>query len=220
MYQLRRKLSPLMPKIVPIVEGPGEVEAVPALLWKLLAEMERYDIQVGEAQNAHGCGNLIVPGGVEKFVGNAWTKRDCGAVLILMDAEEQCAMQLAADFSRRILAMGVRFPVATVIAKCEYEAWFLASLETIAGVSFGNRQGLPAGLSYPGEVEEKVGVKGWITRQLPEGRIYKETLDQVAMTRLISLESARQRSRSFRRLCHALKQAVDAIDTGQVVLTP
>lgn len=209
-----------MPKIVPIVEGPGEVEAVPALIWKLLAEMERYDIQVGDVQNAHGCGNLTVSGGVERFVGNAWKKHDCGAVLILMDAEEQCAMQLATDFSRRILAMGVRFPVATVIAKCEYEAWFLASLETITGESFGNRQGLPVGLLYPGEVEERVGVKGWITRQLSEGRIYKETLDQVAMTRLIDLERARQRSRSFRRLCHAVKQAVNAIDTGQVIVTP
>ena len=87
-----------MPKIVPIVEGFGEVDAVPALLWKLLAEMGRYDIQIEAAQNAHGCRNLTVPGGVEKFVANAWTKRDCGAVLILMDAEEQCAMQLAIDF--------------------------------------------------------------------------------------------------------------------------
>ena len=209
-----------MPKIVPIVEGFGEIEAVPALLWKLLVEMGRYDIQIEAAQNAHGCRNLTIPGGVEKFVANAWTKRDCGAVLILMDAEEQCAMQLAADFSQRIFKMGVQFPVVTVIAKCEYEAWFLASLETISGKDFDRRPGLPKDLSYPDDVEARVGVKGWITRQLPEGRIYKETLDQVAMTRLIDLEKARQRSRSFRRLCHALEQAVKAIDSGLKLVTP
>lgn len=209
-----------MPKIVPIVEGPGEVEAVPALLWKLLAERERYDIQIGEPQNAHGCGNLTAPGGLEKFVKNAWTKRDCGAVLILMDAEEQCAMQLASEFSRRILAMGVRFTVATVIAKSEYEAWFLASLETIAGEKLGKRQCLPAGLSYSDNVEDRVGVKGWITRQLSEERIYKETLDQVAMTRLLDPVKARERSRSFCRLCHTLEQVVEAIDTGQTLVTP
>ena len=116
--------------------------------------------------------------------------------------------------------MGVRFPVVIVIAKCEYEAWFLASLETIAGQSFDLRPGLPEDSSYPDDVEARVGVKGWITRQLPEGRIYKETLDQVAMTRLIDLEKARQRSRSFRRLCHALEQAVTAIDSGQKLVTP
>jgi hypothetical protein len=209
-----------MPKIVPIVEGPGEVEAFPALLWKLLAEMNRYDIQVGEPQNAHGCGNLTVAGGLEKFVQNAWNRRDCGAVLILMDAEEHCAMQIATDFSKRIHAIGVRFSVATIIAKCEYEAWFLASLETIAGEKLGEREGLPAGLIYPDTVEDRIGVKGWLTRQFPEGRIYKETLDQAAMTRLLDPVRVRQRSRSFRRLCHALEQAVEAIDSRQILVTP
>ena len=55
-----------MPKIVPIVEGDGEVEAVPALLSKLLAEMQRFDIYVGDIANAHGCGNLTRPGRWER----------------------------------------------------------------------------------------------------------------------------------------------------------
>jgi hypothetical protein len=33
-----------MPKIVPIVEGAGEVNAVPILCTKLLYERQRYDI--------------------------------------------------------------------------------------------------------------------------------------------------------------------------------
>ena len=209
-----------MPKIIPIVEGPGDVTAVPALLWKLLTEMGRYDIQIGPPQNAHGCGNLTISGGIEKFVQNAWTKHDCGAVLILVDADEQCALQMATDFSRRIIEIGVRFPVVVVVAKCEYEAWLLASLETVSGAKLGERQGLPANLSYEEDVENRVGVKGWLTRQLPEGRIYKEALDQEPMTRLIDLDRARDRSRSFRRLCHALEQAVNAIDTGRVIVTP
>ena len=209
-----------MPKIVPIVEGPGEVEAVPALLWKLLAERGRYDIQIETPQDAHGCGNLTTPSGIERFVQNAWTKRDCGAVLVLVDADEQCPVEMAADFSQRILALGVRFPVVIVVAKCEYEAWFLASLETIAGMPLNGGYGLPADLVYPGEVEEPVGVKGWITRQFPEGRIYKETIHQSAMTKLIDPERVRQKLRSFRRLCHALEQAVNAIDRNLRIVTP
>ena len=99
-----------MPKIVPIVEGPGDVEAVPALLWKLLAEQGRYDIQIETPQNAHGCGNLTTPGGIERFVQNAWTKRDCGAVLILVDADKKCPVEMAADFARRIFALGYVSP--------------------------------------------------------------------------------------------------------------
>ena len=209
-----------MPKIVPIVEGPGEVEAVPKLLWKLLTEMGRSDIQIEHPQNAHGCGNLTTSGGIERFVKNAWTKRECGAVLILVDADKQCPVQIAADFSRRIIAIGVRFPVVIVVAKCEYETWFLASLETIAGVPLNGGHALPADLVYPDEVEDRVGVKGWITQQFPKGRIYKETIDQASMTRLIDLERVRQRSHSFRRLCHALTEAIDAIDQSLVIVTP
>ena len=209
-----------MPRIVPIVEGPGDVEAVPALLWKLLAERGRYDIQIETPQNAHGCGNLTTPGGIERFVQNAWTKRDCGAVIVLVDADEKCPIEMAADFSRRISAIGVRFPVGIVIAKCEYETWFLASLETIAGMPLNGGYGLPADLVYPGKVEERVGVKGWITKQFPDGRIYKETIHQAAMTKLIDPERVRQKSRSFRRLCHALEQAVNAIDQNLRIVTP
>ena len=209
-----------MPKIFPIVEGPGEVEAVPALLSKLLAEMQRFDIHIGDAANAHGCYNLTKPEGLEKFVDNAYAKRDCGAVIIFMDADEQCPVQIAKDFSQRIEAIGIRFPIAIVIAKCEYEAWFLASLETIAGQNLQGRPGLPAGLTYPGEVESVVGVKGWLSKQLPYGRSYKETLDQLAMTRLIDTDKARARSRSFRRLCHALEEVVGAIDCGERIVTP
>ena len=220
MFRRQKETCRLMPKIVPIVEGPGEVEAIPILLWKLLREQGRYDIQIETPQNAHGCGNLTTPGGLERFVQNAWTKRDCGAVLVLVDADEQCPIEMAANFSRRISAIGVRFPVVVVAAKCEYEAWFLASLETIAGVPLDNGYGLPAGLVYLEEAEERIGVKGWLTRQFPKDRIYKETLDQAAMTRLLDPERVRQRSRSFRRLCHALEEAVKAMDQGLVLVTP
>ncbi len=209
-----------MPKIVPIVEGDGEEKAVPALLSKLLAEMQRFDIYVGDTANAHGCGNLTKPNGIEGFVRNAWTKRDCGAILILMDADKQCPIELALHLSQRVDAMGIRFPVVIAVAKCEYEAWFLASLETITGQPLGARPGLPANLFYAEDVEGRVGVKGWLTRQFPDGRIYKETFDQEPMTRLIDPERVRQRSRSFRRLCHALEEAVNAIDMGQVIVTP
>ncbi len=209
-----------MPKIVPIVEGDGEVDAVPILLRKLLDEMGRWEVQVARPKNAHGCGNLTKPGGVEKFVQLAWAEADCAAVLILMDAEKNCAKELATSFSRRVQAMGAYRPVVTVIAKCEYEVWFLASLETIAGTDLQGRPGLPASLQCPNDIEAIVGVKQWLSRQFPAERAYKETLDQAPMTHLLDIVLARERSRSFRRLWHAIEQALVAIDKSQVVVTP
>lgn len=87
-----------------------------------------------------------------------------------MDADKDCALELAHSFSKRIIAMGVRNPVVIAIAKCEYEAWFLASLETIAGQDLQGRPGLPEGLAYSDNVEARVGVKGWLDRNFPRGR--------------------------------------------------
>lgn len=209
-----------MAKIVPVVEGDGEVEAAPILLRKLLDERQRWDVQIARPKNTNGRGNLTKPGGLERFVQVAWLEPDCGTVLVLIDADKDCARELAEGFARRIQAIGVRRSVVVVVAACEYEAWFLASLETIAGRDLQGRPGLPAGLQYPQDVEAIVGVKGWLSRQFPGGRIYKESLDQAPMTRLLDTTRVRERSRSFRRLCHAIEQALEAIDSGQVIVTP
>ncbi|MEI7820330.1 MAG: DUF4276 family protein [Verrucomicrobiota bacterium] len=208
--------------LVPIVEGDGEIEAVPVLLRRLLEVRQRWDLQIARPKNAHGCGNLTKVGGLEKFAELAFRERECAGVLILMDADEEqdCPMQMAQRFVQRIQNYGARFPVAIVFARREYEAWFLASLETIAGQDIGGRPGLPANLVFDGDVENVRSVKGWLSRNLPGNRIYKETEDQAPMTERIDFLRAADRSRSFRRFCKALDDLIDAIDSSQIRVTP
>ncbi len=210
-----------MPKIVPIVEGDGEVLAVPLLLGKLVAGMGRAEIGVDRVLNAGACSNLTRAGGLERFVETAALRPDCGAILVLMDADKGCPLKIAQDFVARINALGTKYPVLIVIANCEYEAWFLASLASIAGRTLEGRPGLPAGTEYPEhDVETLTAAKGWLSRSFPGTRKYKETFDQAAMTRLLRPELVAPRSRSFRRLQHALVEAVEAIDRGHVVVRP
>lgn len=211
-----------MLRIVPIVEGDGEVEAVPLLLGKLVAGMGRPEIGISRPPlNAGSCSNLTKFGGLERFVQTAALRPDCGAILVLMDADKGCPLKIAQDFVARITALGTKHSVVVVIAKCEYEAWFLASLDSIAGKDLAGRSGLPSGTTYPeADVETLVGVKGWLDRQFPGSRKYKETFDQAPMTRLLRPDLVAPRSRSFRRLQHALEEAVAAIDLRQVVVTP
>lgn len=55
--------------IVPIVEGPGDVEAAPVLLRKILFEhLGSHDIAVAKPKKAGGRSALDRAGGVEKFV--------------------------------------------------------------------------------------------------------------------------------------------------------
>lgn len=210
----------MLKAIVPIVEGQGDEKAVPLLLRKLLGEMNRWDIQIIRPKNAHGRSNLEKEEGLERFIQIALTEPGCAAILVLIDADENCAKQLAERFAERVRAAGVTVPVVIVCAKCEYEAWLLASLETMAGKDLKGKPGLPSGLQFEGDVESIRSVKGWLSRHFPGTRNYKEDSDQAPMTELLDTTMARQNSRSFRRLHHAIEQIVEAMNSGKVVVTP
>jgi uncharacterized protein DUF4276 len=209
-----------MPKLVPIVEGDGEVTAVPLLIRRILWALRRYDLAVIPPKNAHGRGNLEKVGGIERFIRYAWKERDCGAIVVLLDADRDCARTLAESFRERVEAMGVAYPVVIVCAKHEYETWFLASLETISGAEISGRAGLREALAAPQNVEDIGSPKAVLNRYMPMGRAYKETEDQEPMTQLMDMGLVRERSRSFRRMYHAVQQAMAAIDNGAKTVTP
>jgi len=218
----------MMPKLVPIVEGDGEVKALRLLLRRLFSEVHQTcDFEVAKPKNAHGCGSLTTLNGIERFVKYALIEPDCEAVLVLIDndavrglpegqaLEDDCAPALAHYLARRINAIHPNKPVVVVVARWEYEAWFLASLETV-----GQAVGLPEDVVYEGDVESARSAKGWISRRLPPGRKYSETRDQVRMTALLDFGRIESRSPSFRRLKHALEEVVDAYLEGEVIVTP
>jgi len=88
-------------------------------------------------------------------------------------------------------------------------------LPAIAGKLLDGRPGLKQDIAYPDDrVESLVGVKGWLSRNFQGGRIYKETLDQLPMTRFIDLDMALPKSRSLRRLEHAVVQLIENRNTA------
>jgi len=214
--------------LVPIIEGDGEVSALPLLLRRLSQEVyQEYDLHIARPKNAHGCGNLTAPDQIERFVAYALSEPECDGVLVLIDndavrglvdsnvLDDDCAPAFAHYLATRIQAIHPAKPVAIVVARWEYETWFLASLETVGAIV-----GVPEGMIYEGNVEAERSAKGWIGRRLPPGRKYSETRDQARMTAYLNLESAAHRSRSFRRLRHALEQLIDAHLGDELVVTP
>ncbi len=121
--------------IVPIVEGHGEVHAVPILLRRWLASRRyhNFEVDVAGPVRAAGRGALTVTHdaenelGVEHYVEIALLRQP-DAVLVLLDADEECPMVLGQDLLQRALTVVPRsYPVGVVVAKREYEAWFLAA---------------------------------------------------------------------------------------------
>jgi len=219
-------------KLTPIVEGPGEERALPILLRRLLLEkfgLNPADIQILPPKNARGCGQLTnadPKAGIERYVRHA-IKEQCDCVLVLIDndpakrlkrdrvIQDDCAPEFAHYLVQRLRNIYCAKPVVVVVARWEYEAWFLANLERI-----GSLVGIAEGVVFEGDVESVGSPKGWIARRLPPGRSYSETVDQPALTRVLDLDVVAQRSRSFRRLQHALEELIEATLQNQPLVTP
>lgn len=204
--------------IYAIVEGDGEYKAVPALIRRILHDqLYNYDYDI-KALNAKGRGNLTVDGGLERFLDLTRLYKDCRGVVIVIDAEkddQNCPVTLANSLSKRAASLGLPFPVAVVVAVCEYESWFLDNLDTIAPKFLASDP-----LEYPGDPERECSAKGWLNRHMPHGTRYKETQDQAKMTFQIDLKRTAHNLRSFRRMVHAIEQLVQAISNGSKTVTP
>ncbi|WP_324667937.1 DUF4276 family protein [Geochorda subterranea] len=181
--------------IVPIVEGHGEVQAVPVLLRRLLERCEAHHVRV-ERHIRVPRGQLRHPDGLERAVRLACMVADDAAVLILLDADDDCPAELGPallSVARSVARASV--PVAVVVARAEYESWLLAGLEGLRG-----RRGVREDATAPVDPESVRGAKEYLQQQMEPGRYYSETVDQPALTQMFDLDRARQRSPSFDKL--------------------
>lgn len=207
------------PVIVPIVEGDGEVEAVPLLLRRILSEIHgRYDIRIQRPINTKGKTKLLKK--FESFLEYARKDPQCNAILVLLDGDEDCPRDLAAYLVHTAAGLNLSVPIAIICAHREYEAWFVASLDSETRDSIRATLGLSETAVHEGDVESIASPKGWMQVQMPQGTGYKETQHQPALTEYIDIEHTRCRSRSFRRFCHAVEELLGAIDSGTPIVTP
>ena len=123
------------------------------------------------------------------------------SIVILLDADEDCPRALAADMLARARVARSDRSIRVVVAKMEYEAWFLAAVESITG-----RRGIQEGLTPPGDPEAIRGAKGWLSRHMP-AHGYSETLDQPALTAIFDMQAARA-APSFDKMWRTVSQAL------------
>ena len=124
-----------------------------------------------------------------------------GGVLIVLDADDDCPPELASTILGRATRARSDRVIKVVLARREYEAWFLAAADSIAGL-----RGLPSDLTPPANAESIRNAKGWLTSSMPPGRAYKETRDQPALTSLFELATARRGAPSFDKMWRTVTQ--------------
>ncbi len=179
-----------------VVEGHGEVEALPILLRRLVAEIAPHaQVEIPKPIRQPRGSLINKPGELERAVGLAALRaRPKGAVLIVIDSEGDCPAQLAPALHRRAEAASMGLPVGVVLPQREFEAWFLAAAESLRGV-----RGLPPGLARPVDPERINGAKEWLKSRMAT-HSYSETIDQPAIASRFDLQQARS-APSFEKCC-------------------
>jgi hypothetical protein len=190
--------------VVAIVEGFGEVDAVPALIGRI-ADVDRPELALRLPKPIRvPRGRLLKDGELERYAELAAGQvGDRGGVLVLIDADDDCPAVLGPALAGRLGTAIGHVPSGVVLAKYEFENWFLAGAESLRGT-----RGLPADLTSPIDPEAIRGAKEWIAGRMPVGRGYSETVDQAALVRQVDVPAARGRSRSldkcWREVCKLL----------------
>ncbi len=173
--------------IQPIVEGHGEVSAAPVLLRRLRDVCEAYEIQINRPIRSTRS-QLVREDSLKQRVRLALIQDACAAIMIIFDADDDCPLRLAPTIHAWANEESGIVPAAVVMANREYEAWFLASVESLRGV----RNIRPD--------EEPRAAKAQLEERMIDGSSYSETVDQAALTALFDMHSAYARCRSFRHL--------------------
>ena len=190
-----------MSRIVPIVEGHGELSSVRTLLQRVAAAQSP-GLSVEILRPIRIKRQLLIKENeLERAVELAARQSaPDGSILILLDADEDCPASLAPELRSRALKQRSDRRISVVLAKREYEAWFLASAASIAG-----HRGISHAATAPPEPEEIADAKGWLSRHMAPGRSYRETVDQPALTAIFDIDTTRARSRSFDKLCRDIE---------------
>ena len=193
-----------MRTVAAVVEGHGEVQAVPVLLRRIATELG-FSVQVPRPVRIRR-NRVGRAGELERAVDLA--SRDAGAdgsVLVLLDSDRDCPAQLAPRLARRAEAVRPDGVVRVVLAKTEFESWFLAAATSIMG-----RRGIAESATPPAEPESVRDAKGVLSSWMPDDRSYRPSRDQAALAAVFDLHAARS-APSFDKLWREVAELLRAV---------
>lgn len=190
--------------IQPIVEGHGEVEAVPVLLRRLQAEMGQYGFQVARPIRRKRS-ELISEEQVRRSVRLAMGTPDCAGILVIFDSDDECPATVGPAIQQWAQTEAGQIVCQVVLANREYEAWFIGAIESLR--DFRGIRG--DAMSHPSP-ETVRDCKGALEQRMIAGNSYAPSVDQAAFTAQLDFKVAHQTCRSFRRMTAAFGRLATA----------
>lgn len=196
----------MLVRLAAIVEGHGETEAVPLLVRRIAARVDPSLVVVVKPVLRVPASRLLRPGELERQVVLAGrTVAPDGGILVLLDcdADGSCPAVDGPALLQRVQAARCDLATSVVLAKKEYEAWFLA-----AAVSLRGHRRLHQGMEAPPNPEDIRGAKEWLSRHMPPNRSYAATIDQPALTQVFDLDAARAAADSFGKCYREIERLI------------
>jgi hypothetical protein len=197
--------------IYSIVEGHGEVAAVPILLRRISSEfLGHHDVRILKPHRLQRGKILAAAQDLQKAVELGKLKlaeSANGIILLLLDADDDCPARVAPALLEKIRRPGLRTSV--VLAKREFEAWFLAGARSLRG-----HPRVSDAAEAPDDPELIRGAKEFLKRKILSQPVYSETVDQPSLVTHLDLAEARA-SPSFDKLCRDLSVMLSDSGLGQ-----
>lgn len=197
-----------MPGIYLIVEGHGEERAAPKLFANILSNhLMRKDFFFWPAFRVSRGGIATTNDEMRMALATARAtiarQQGNGVLFVLLDADDDCAVALADGIGTAINNGRFPFTYSVVVCVREYEAWFLASAQSLVGLP--NVRIDAQNSPHP---ERPRDAKGAVQATiLKPGAVYSPTVDQPEFSSHLDVTQALT-SRSFRKLVRELDQAI------------
>jgi hypothetical protein len=176
------------------VEGQGDEEAVPILIRRIAQQIDcglrvsiPYQIRTSKGHLLKEKELLRLLEGARRFLSSG------DGVLIVMDADDDCPKKIKESLLSWAAEHHNDLKVAVVVAKREFEAWFVAGAES-----------LKAGLGLHPEAEDMDDPKAWVGKHVL-GAYYTPTADQATLARGLDLDMA-SCVQSFSKLMRDVKR--------------
>lgn len=183
-----------MSRILPVVEGDGDVKAVPILVRRILHEHGLYDVDLLPAQKR---GDFPKVRGAFDNYFNAALKWNAPILWVMdFDCEDcECVAQESLALYRHASRIRPGWPFKVVFVPKEFETLFLLEQQAARDVL-----GIAQDYQFPDSPELIRGAKQVLSKALPSGRAYKEMVHQEKIAARLEMAMLRSVSPCFRHM--------------------
>lgn len=198
-----------MPVVQPIVEGHGDEESVRILLRRLQNHACQYGFEIARPHRRPRP-ELVREDSLRRAVRLAIGTPNCVGILIVFDGDDDPACEIGPRVQQWAQGEAGSVACQVVVAMREYEAWFIAALESLRG-----QRGIRMDATSHQNPESVRGAKEFLQSFMGERAFYSYSprIDQAALTAQVDLAQIHRRCRSFRKMAKAFAVLSDAAGT-------